>query len=237
VVTTVTARDPVTPPALSTISLPALYVAEVAHVRRTPITNRFRYRAAYWLVDYDQRTRLPGLLGRLVRFERSDHCDARTLLAQHNVEADRILMLAMPRTFGHVFNPISVFWCYDPTGTCIAVLAEVHNTYGGRHTYLLRPDDHGKAEVDKVLYVSPFYPVDGRYVIQVSEPLASLSVTVTLHRERDTPFVASLHGRRRATTGWNMARAALMYPALRTSALIRWQAMRLWLRGLKVQPR
>ena len=97
-------------------------------------------------------------------------------------------------TLGYVFNPISVFWCYDGTDVRVAVLAEVHNTYGERHTYRLRPDEQRTSDVDKELYVSPFYPVDGHYEIRVSEPGASVSVTVTLRRDNDAPFVASLRG-------------------------------------------
>ena len=59
----------------------------------------------------------------------------------------------------------------------MAVVAEVHNTYGGRHAYLLRPDGHGHSKVDKALYVSPFHPADGRYDIRVSEPGESVSLT------------------------------------------------------------
>ena len=76
----------------------------------------------------------------------------------------------------------------------IAVLAEVHNTYGGRHVYLLRPDTQGRSEVNKEMYVSPFYLVDGSYDIRVSEPGATVSVTVTLRREDDAPFVATMRG-------------------------------------------
>jgi DUF1365 family protein len=223
--------------ALTVSREPVLYSAEVAHTRRTPITNRFRYRASYWLVDYDQLPGSSGLVWRLARFERSDHSDVRALLAEHGITADRILMLAMSRTLGYVFNPISVFWCYDATGRRVAVLAEVHNTYGGRHTYLLRPNESGRSEVNKELYVSPFYPVDGHYDIRVSEPGAFLSVTVTLHRDNGSPFVASLRGERRSASRVNVVRASLAHPAMRAAILIRWQAMRLWLRGLKVQPR
>ena len=76
-------------------------------------------------------------------------------------------MLTTARTLGYVFNPITVFWAYDRAGDRTAVVAEVHNTYGGRHAYLLRPDRAGYAEADKALYVSPFYPADGRYQIHV----------------------------------------------------------------------
>jgi hypothetical protein len=217
--------------------VPVLYAAEVTHTRRAPIANHFRYRANYWLVDFDRLPPARGIMGCLARFEKSDHCDVRSLLGEKGMDADRILMLSMARTLGYVFNPISVFWCYNVDGECVTVLTEVHNTYGGRHTYVLQPDGKGRAEVDKVLYVSPFYPVDGYYDIRVSEPGLFLSVSVTLHREGDTPFVASLRGERRNASMINVVWASLIHSSLRTSILIRWQAVRLWLRGLKVQPR
>ena len=92
---------------------PVLYASVVTHTRRVPIKNRFRYKASYWLVDYDELPEFTGLIRHLARFERSDHSDVRALLTEQGVTADRILMLAMPRTLGYVFNPISVFWCYD----------------------------------------------------------------------------------------------------------------------------
>ena len=217
--------------------VPALYSVVVTHTRRAPVKNHFRYKASYWLVDYDALPRPAGLVWHLARFERNDHSDVRAILTEHGVVADQVLMLAMPRTLGYVFNPISVFWCYDAGGRRVAVLAEVHNTYGERHTYCLRPDENGRSDVDKELYVSPFYPVDGHYEIRVSEPGASVSVTVTLRRDNDAPFVASLRGDRRSASRVNAVRASLAHPAFRTALLIRWQAVLLWLRGLKVQPR
>lgn len=217
--------------------VPALYRTDVTHTRRAPIENRFRYAADYWLVDYDQMGRRSGIVWRLVRFQPDDHSDIRATLAAHDVYAERIVMLAMPRTWGYVFNPISIFWCYGASGERVAVLAEVHNTYGGRHTYFLQPDEKGWSTVEKMMYVSPFYPVDGHYDIRVSEPGSSVSVTVTLRRDNDVPFVATLQGVRKKANIRNVARAYLTRPALRTSFLIRWQAMRLWARGLKVQPR
>ena len=65
---------------------------------------------------------------------------------------------------GHVFNPLSVFWCYDGQSRLSAVVAEVHNTYGERHAYLLRPDAAGIAHVDKAFHVSPFFDESGRYL-------------------------------------------------------------------------
>ena len=81
-------------------------------------------------------------------------------------------MLATPRSFGHAFNPLSVFWCHDRTGALACVVAEVHNTYGERHCYLLRPDADGHAGAEKAFYVSPFFAVDGRYEMTFTDPTA-----------------------------------------------------------------
>jgi DUF1365 family protein len=207
------------------------------HSRQAPVTNTFRYKVSYWLVDYDDLPQRRGVVGRLVRFERSDHCDIRALLMERGVTAERILMLAMARSFGHVFNPLSVFWCYDRDRAIIAVLAEVHNTYGESHTYFLQPDEKGCFAAEKMMYVSPYYPVDGHYDIRVSEPGSSVSVGVTLRRENDAPFVATLRGERRNARLPSLVRHSLRRPALRVAFLIRWQALRLWRRGLPVQPR
>lgn len=229
--------DSSTPRSFRSTLVPALYATQVTHTRRAPLTNHFSYRASYWIVDYDELVGPRGVARYFARFERSDHCEVREILAEHGVVAEHILMLAMARTLGYVFNPISVFWCYDASGERVAVLAEVHNTYGGRHTYFLEPDEKGRSLVDKAMYVSPFYPVDGHYDIRVSEPGDSISLSVTLHRENDSPFVATMRGERRPANILNVARASFLKSALRAAVLIRWQALRLWVRGLKVQPR
>lgn len=220
-----------------TPQVPALYEATVTHVRQAPIRHRFSYRTFYALVDVDDP---PRTLAPLARYDRpGDHLDVRAELARSGLTADRIVRLASPRTGGYVFNPISVHWCYAGDGSLTATVAEVHNTYGGRHAYVLQPDDHGRAWTSKRLYVSPFYPVDGEYAIRTPEPSESVSLSVTLHRSDDPPFVATLHGRRCAYTTANLLKLSARYPMapLRVSALIRRQGLELWGRGLKVHPR
>jgi DUF1365 family protein len=104
---------------------------------------------------------------------------------------------------------------------------------------VLRPDGSGFAEADKQLYVSPFYPVDGRYRLHVPEPGDRLTLSVTLHRPDGEPFSATMTGERRSATVWSLLRVWWRYPLapLRVSALIRWQGIRLWRRGLEVVPR
>lgn len=219
-------------------------------MRRTPLRNEFRYRSRWWLVDVDSLPVVPRLLRRFVSFEAGDHVGDPGRSLRENVErhlADegidlgggRISLLTVPRSLGHVFNPLSVFWCHRADGSLAATLAEVHNTYGGRHVYTVHADARGVARTDKAFYVSPFYPVDGSYTMSLPEPDDALRISVTLHREEGRPFVASVRGTGRPATTAEVVRSVLASPveSLRTVALIRWQGVRLWLRGLPIRPR
>ena len=121
----------------------------------------------------------------------------------------------------------------------IAVIAEVHNTYGGRHVYVLKPDDAGRDTVEKVFYVSPFLPMGGSYLMRTPVPDQALSVSIALRQDGQTPFVATLTGRGRPIGTRSVLAALVRWPllTLRTAALIRWQGVRLWLRKVPVQQR
>ena len=226
-----------------------IYATSIVHARRTPLRHSFRHRSHTWLVDVDDLPRL-GLLGPLASFQSRDHLGApdRTLrenldayLATEGIDLDggRILMLAMPRVLGTVFNPISVYWCHSADGRLACNVVEVHNTYGDRHAYLVHADDKGHAEVDKALYVSPFNDVSGRYRLTIPVPGETVQVQVVLERPGEAPFVAGLRGRALAVRSSTVLRLALTQPLepLAVAARIRWQGFRLWLRRLPVQPR
>ena len=228
----------------------ALYDCRVRHVRRGPVANDFTYGTYQWLVDLDDLPRLPRALRGLARFLPADHLGDPGRTIRENIEeylADRgvdlgrgrILMLTNARSLGHVFNPLTVFWCHDVTGQEVCVVAEVHNTYGGRHCYLLFPDRHGRAEAAKEFYVSPFLPVAGSYRMRLPEPGARVDVSIRLDLPGHPPFVAVLRGTRRPATTAHLLRllARHPFPTLVISARIRWQGIRLYLRGLPVVPR
>ena len=232
--------SPSTPSTQST----GVYATTIRHTRRTPFRRTFELRSHTWLVDLD---RLPdhGLLG---RFEGRDHLGdpGRTIrqnldafLAEHGIEAERVLMAAHPRALGYCFNPISVFWCFAADGTLAATVVEVHNTYGDRHAYLVHPDERGRATTDKAMYVSPFHGTDGTYDLTVPVPGDRLHVAVSLRTDDDAVFSASLTGLRTRTPGGTTRRDAWRAApaALRGSLLIRAHGIRLWARRLPVQPR
>jgi hypothetical protein len=222
----------------------------VTHARQAPLNNRFRYRTGAWLVDLDQVPRLPRGLRWLAAFDAKDHLGEPTgslrdnlaaLLADHDIDVarGRIMMLANARALGHAFNSISVHWCYAADDTLVAVVAEVHNTYGDRHAYVLRPGTGGRVDsvLEKAMYVSPFNPVEVSYRIAVSPPTERVSVTVTLTRAGQPPFVATLQGTRRRQRAVLAAAVATAMTSARVSGLIRYRGVRLYLRGLRVEPR
>jgi cyclopropane fatty-acyl-phospholipid synthase-like methyltransferase/DUF1365 family protein len=227
-----------------------LYEVDIAHVRATPIRHDVRHRSHQWFVDLDDLPRLPRPLRALARFESRDHvgdpnqslrANMDTYLAEQGIDlhGGRITMLANARSLGYVFNPLSLFWCHDPAGRVVCVVAEVHNTYRQRHRYLLRPDDAGRADTEKAFYVSPFYPVDGYYRMSVPEPAERLAITVTLHRPDGKPFTASVRGVARAATIRAVLATALRRPieTWLVRALITVHGIRLWRKGLPVQAR
>jgi DUF1365 family protein len=219
------------------VRVPALYLADVDHSRRSPLVHRFRYRATYWLVDFDALPRLRGITRWCTGVRTQDHVDIRNFLEENEIDATRVIMLSGARSFRYAFDPISVFWCYDGSGAQCAVVAEVHNTYGGRHAYLLDLDADGEAKIDKAMYVSPFNDTAGTYRIRVSPPTSTVSLRVSLDREGEEPFVASLRGARRPLTTKSALSSMVRHSGARTRILIQWEAIRLWRRGLAVQPR
>jgi len=231
--------------------LPALVVGQVTHRRPGPVRHAFRHRVYQWLVDLDDVPRQPWYLKAFARFSSADHLGDPRLPIKRNVEnylarsgirlgdGGRVLMLANARVLSHVFDPLSVFWCYAADGILICVVAEVHNTYGERHAYLLRPDGAGAAVTDKAFYVSPFFDVSGSYALRFALRPDLVSATVTLRRQGAVAFTATFRGRPEPATRRALARRLIRQPLMtqRVSALIRVHGIWLWLHRLPIRSR
>lgn len=222
-----------------------IYDVVITHARRELIDRTFSHRAYMWLVDLAELPGLPWWARPFAKFEARDHLGSpeRTIrenldewLAGHGIDlgGGQVLMLANARVLGYVFNPLSVYWCHDASGELVCVAAEVHNTYGGRHCYLLRTDDKGRASVDKEFYVSPFLEVDGHYVMKMPKPGDQLSVTIALRQNGKTTFSATMKGER--SSGLRMLLRRPLMPQ-RVSALIRRHGIALYLRRIPIIPR
>lgn len=237
-------------PVHSSTTTAALYLTHISHVRRAPVHHSFEYRGYSWFFDIDAPPRLPWALRALGSLRASDHLDGapedslrtrvQALLSRHDITCEgRITALMSPRTLGYVFDPLSLFWCHHRDGSLQCVIAEVHNTYGQRHAYVVEPDEHGGAEIAKSFYVSPFNNVEGRYRMRVTEPAQHLSIHITLHREGQPPFHAGVVGTRTALTPLTVLAAQLRVPLASwlTMARIRRHGIALWARRLPIVPR
>jgi DUF1365 family protein len=238
------------PLVVAPVVVPALYEASVRHVRKQRMERSFRHGIYLWLVDLDALPELPRRLRPFARFSARDHLgDPRrsirqnldAFLAVHDVDlrGGQVLMLTNARVLGYVFNPISVYWCHRPDGALECVVAEVHNTYGQRHCYLLRPDAAGRASTAKDFYVSPFLPVDGHYSMLLPVPGERLAVSVSLRQQGRPALTAAVIGVRRPATTASLVRMLLRRPLVThwITALIRRHGIALWLRRLPVVPR
>nr|WP_030898333.1 DUF1365 domain-containing protein [Streptomyces sp. NRRL F-5126] len=230
---------------------PALYPCTVAHVRVTPRRYAFHLRTYLWLIDPDRPPQLPWWLRPLAGFDARDHFGGSRPTLREGLDAflaangidlagGKVAMLAHARVFGHVFNPLTLYWCHYPDGSMACVVAEVHNTYGERHCYLLGTDKSGRVTASKDFYVSPFFPVDGDYTMLLPEPAGRLSLTVHLDRAGGRAFTATVRGERRPATRRALVGVAVRHPwsaaAVSVGIRVHGIALRV-LRGLPVQPR
>ena len=235
--------------------------AQTFHGRQAEgVRNAFRYGIDYVLIDPDAPGPLPRLFGRNrpapMSLNDRDHGGApgqgrgtawvREVLDAHDaaVAGHRILLLAQPRVLGHVFNPVSFWLCHDAQGDLRAVIAEVTNTYGDRHSYLCRGDDGGpigprtRMTSQKVFHVSPFRPVAGTYTFRFDVTSDRIGIWID-YDAADGRLLATLTGPRRPLTNRAILGAALRRPfgSRRVLGLIHWQALKLWCKGARFRAR
>jgi len=239
-----------------------LYFGEVVHRRFSPRPHRLRYRLFQGLFDLDE---LPTLGRRLrffshnranvLAFHDSDHGDgaggalrtyAENLLSGAGLRVDggRIVLLCMPRVLGFVFNPLSVFYCYNHCGDLTATIYEVNNTFGERHSYLISADSTACGAVrqrcEKAFYVSPFMDMDMVYDFSLTSPGATLTTSIRGSRSDGAPLIfASFVGVRRELSDLTLVLALLAYPLLTLGvvAAIHWEAVKLFAKGLRLRHR
>jgi uncharacterized protein len=237
-----------------------LYVGSVMHRRLRPRVHHFRYRAFWLLIDLDE---LPDLTGKLRLFAHNrwglfslrdaDHGDGsatplrlqvgrRLAQAGLDIGGGAVRLLCMPRTLGYCFNPLSIFFCHRADGTLVALIYQVHNTFGERHSYVIPVAPEAGTihqTCRKSFYVSPFMDMGLLYEFRVRGPADHVAVSIRASGPDGLVLVAALGGRRAALTDRALARAFVTIPAvtLKVMAAIHWQALRLWLIGIPLRLR
>ena len=242
----------------------ALYEGVVTHNRLRPKRHKLRYSVFSFLLDLDE---IDDLAARLRLFSRNrfnlfsfhdrDHADGavqnlrtrlEAILAEHDLAdcASRIELLCYPRLLGFVFNPLSVYFCYRADGGLGAVLYEVSNTFGDRHSYLIPVgsgaiDDKGvlRQSCAKGFYVSPFIDMVADYHFRIRIPGENLAVAIRETDARGAFLNAAFVGDRNALSDRKLFGAFIRYPlmTLKVVAGIHWEALHLWRKGMTFHKR
>ena len=230
------------------------------HGRKGAVENAFRYSVDYLLLTPDDAPALPRIVARNRRgamsFHDRDHGGApgagrgtawvREVLAAapDTPEIARIDLLTQPRVLGHVFNPVSFWLCHDAAGDLRLVIAEVSNTFGDRHSYLVHRDDFAPIAASdhlrarKIFHVSPFQQIDGQYEFRFDIRPDRIGIWIDF-TGGNGGVIATLVGRRKPARSLGLIAAGLRRPlgSRRVLALIHWQALKLWWKGARYRPR
>lgn len=187
---------------------PYIFNAKVMHKRLFPKENAFIYNVYYLALPLPA----PRVKRSFLRFDPKDLgfrdgsdpvTFAKKVLSTYGFDEKiyNIILITMPRVFGYVFNPVSFYFCFDENEKLLAVIAEVHNTFGEQHTYLCANPDHSsiheaqELEAEKVFHVSPFLPRDGSYRFQFSVKENGLGIWIDYYdAENNKQLMTSLTG-------------------------------------------
>ncbi|MBL8517141.1 MAG: DUF1365 domain-containing protein [Betaproteobacteria bacterium] len=236
--------------------MPRIHVGKVMHQRLKPVGHRFVYGVFFLSVPLSRLDALEqcGIAHDrfgLVSFRTRDHGAKdggpllpwiRALLAREGVAADgEIILQCFPRVLGYVFNPISIWYCHDRAGRLIAALAEVRNTFGEHHNYLVMHADQHPIEAGdwltarKVFHVSPFCEVKGHYRFRFDLAGARLFAQIDYHDgdlDTDKLLITTVHGDGVPARPRVVMKALLTHPLLTFGVVFRihWQALKLWLK-------
>lgn len=237
---------------------PYLLTGHTWHGRKGAIRNAFRYGVDYVLVDAEAELKTPSLFSRnarnVVSLHDRDHGGSpgkgrgaawvRDILRDTDVPAPaRIRLLTQPRVLGYVFNPVSFWFCDDEYGQTTAIIAEVTNTFGDRHSYLCTTPEgpitrDSLIDVQKLMHVSPFQPQTGAYRFQFDLRDDRIGIKIDYGRDGGG-VIATLVGDVTQMTNAGLLGAMIRRPfgSLRVLALIHWQALKLKLKGAKYRNR
>lgn len=231
-----------------------LYSAKIHHQRLTPAAHKFTYTSTYYAFDLDELETLdrehwffgynrPGLIAvhdedylRSGEGSLKDKLFSRLQDKPYRGQIEQVMLATAPRLFNYSFNPVSFFYCYDKNSKILAVVAEVNNTFGERHTYILDQPNVGEAglayQAKKQFHVSPFNDMSGQYEFQFSDLKTTLNIAIDLVVEGVTKMKTALQGEPQKFTGRNVMKATLKDPGgpFMTLPRIHWEAAILYFR-------
>lgn len=239
-----------------------IYHGTVFHERHTPFSHKFTYRVFTLWLDIDQLKEFDNQLSlfsfncwNAISIHNKDHAlrDGSNIRpwiekAGRDKKIDlsrcKIYMLCFPRVWNYVFNPITVFFCYNEKEELIAVLHQVKNTFGEQHGYFLPVEDFSqnknvKQHCEKTFHVSPFIHMDCEYRFRFKNPGNELHFAIhqfqTKPDNKSKVLTATWDGAYRPLTNKNLLLSLLKHPLLSFKVIvgIHYEAVRLVIKGAR----
>ncbi len=234
-----------------------IYSGFVIHRRFKPKRHFFTYKTFSLLIDLKEIKDLDKKINffsynqfNILGFYDVDHgprdgsslvhwVKSRLLEAKISIGEGTIKLLCYPRFFGYVFNPLSIFYCYDETSNLKAILYEVKNTFNEQHTYVFPVNPSSKLilhRCDKKFYVSPFIEMKTFYNFRLLNPGKVLKVFIKQSDSEGTLLTACQFGKKIEINGKSLLFQFLRHPLMsfKVIAAIHFEALRLWLKGVKL---
>jgi len=235
-----------------------IFVGRVLHQRLRPQKHRLVYSVFNLLIDLEE---LPKLSKQLILFSHNrlnffsfwdkDHAlgqdrplisYVREVLIKAGLDCKNgpVRLLCYPRLFGYVFNPLSIYYCYDKSETLKAVIYEVSNTFGERHSYLIKIDSATDKTMyhscKKGFYVSPFLDMDNMYYFSITPPSKVLTILIDEQDQNGSILKASFTGRSLFINDKSLAKMIFKYPLMSLKVIvgIHWEGLKLWKKGLDI---
>lgn len=229
-----------------------LYVGKVFHERHQPFSHKFRYSVFSIWFDLDNPPKSRFLSFNrcnILSFWNKDHGnrsgeDIRPWIENaakdKNIDmtGGKIYCLSFPRLWGYIFNPLTVFYCYDRSEKLAAILYEVKNTFGEQHGYFMPVEEQTeiiKQSCKKIFHVSPFIQMECTYNFRVREPSDTIDVAIHQFQPDGKILTATWNGTYRPLTDNNILRTVLTHPLMSFKIItaIHWEALWIWAKGAK----
>ena len=237
--------------------LSCIYSGHVIHKRFKPKKHFFSYKTFSLLIDLNEIQTIDKNIKffsynkfNILSFYNIDHGprDGSSLIkwvtkilikTKININGGRIKLLCFPRFFGYVFNPLSIFYCYDKYGKLRAVLYEVKNTFNEQHTYVFRNKPSSKIilhKCNKKFYVSPFIEMKTFYNFRLSKPGNSINILIKQTDASGPLFTAQQSGKKINLNSQNLLYQFLKHPLMSFKVIlaIHFEAFRLWTKNIRL---
>ena len=237
--------------------LSCIYSGLIIHKRFKPKKHFFSYKTFSLLIHLNEIQDLGKKINffsynkfNILSFYDVDHGgrDGKNLLdwvkkklkkSKININDGKIKLLCYPRFFGYVFNPLSIFYCFNKKGRLKAILYEVKNTFNEQHTYIFKinkPSYLAKHSCKKKFYVSPFIKMKTFYNFRLSNPGKNLNVLIKQSDMSGILLIASQSGKKIQLNSQNLLYQFLKNPFMSFKVImaIHFEAARLWIKGVKV---